>query len=96
MTTNRISPTIIAIGIALIASTNGSLHGAQARQSDSRAIPSVSADELLVDTNWYDSSTGALVPVDVETIVDDSLNRDSRWLPTTQRVKKFLLNDTRD
>ena len=42
----------------------------------------------LRDTSWFDSDSGELVPVYVKPVVDDSLNRDSRWLPKAKRVRK--------
>ena len=46
------------------------------------------ADNVVSDSAWYDSDTGSIVPVNVKPSVDDSLNRDSRWLPQAKKVKK--------
>ena len=46
------------------------------------------ADEVLSDTPWYDAESNSLVPVTVETQSDDSIHRDSRWLPKAERLAK--------
>ena len=46
------------------------------------------ADGALGDSVWYDADREAVVPVHARPIVDDSLNRDSRWLPQAQRVQQ--------
>ncbi len=46
------------------------------------------ADKALGDTSWYDSAVGEVLPIAVKPVVDDSLNRDSRWLPEAKRVVK--------
>jgi hypothetical protein len=45
-------------------------------------------DGALGDTVWYDAGSEKVVPVHVRPVVDDSLNRDSRWLPQAKRVKQ--------
>ncbi len=47
--------------------------------------PSVAAG-ALDDSDWYDSAGDSVVPIDVDPVVDDSMNRDSRWLPKAKRV----------
>lgn len=47
-----------------------------------------SPSESLSSSPWYDPSKGSIVPVDIDPRVDDSVNRDSRWLPQAQRVRK--------
>jgi hypothetical protein len=49
------------------------------------AAPSV-ASGALDDTDWYDADSGSLVPIEVDPVLDDSMNRDSRWLPKAKRV----------
>lgn len=49
------------------------------------AAPSVAAG-ALGDTDWYDADSGSVVPIEVDPVVDDSMNRDSRWLPKAKRV----------
>ncbi|TWU40331.1 hypothetical protein Q31b_36790 [Novipirellula aureliae] len=46
------------------------------------------ASDALGNTSWFDKSTGTIVPVQVETTVDDSANRSSRWLPKPPTPKK--------
>lgn len=47
-----------------------------------------SVDMPLSDSVWYDADSDSIVPVPVKPVVDDSVNRDSRWLPKPERVKK--------
>lgn len=46
-----------------------------------------SAESTVQDSVWYDSDKG-IVPIEVRPKVDDSLNRDSRWLPKPDKVAK--------
>ena len=43
--------------------------------------------DALRTTVWFDAEKNSLKPVDVEPRTDDSLNRNSRWLPKPPRVK---------
>ena len=52
--------------------------------TDSIASPSAGA---LQDTIWFDAERESIVPVAVKPREDDSLNRDSRWLPKPERVR---------
>ena len=45
-------------------------------------------DGSLSDSVWYDADRDEVIPVTVKPIVDDSLNRDSRWLPKAKRIKQ--------
>ncbi len=40
----------------------------------------------LGSTPWYDASSDSVIPVDVKPNVDDSVHRNSRWLPKAKRV----------
>lgn len=51
-------------------------------------------DRALGDTNWYDPELDRVVPIEVDPVVDDSINRSSRWLPKPERVKKAATNNT--
>ncbi|MAI71531.1 MAG: hypothetical protein CMM01_11530 [Rhodopirellula sp.] len=44
--------------------------------------------EALRTTVWFDAEQNSLKPVDVKPQTDDSLNRNSRWLPKPKPVKK--------
>ncbi len=46
------------------------------------------ADQAMSDTYWYDSDADQVLPIHVQPQVDDSLNRNSRWLPKAKRVRK--------
>ena len=50
--------------------------------------PPETGKPAIPDSVWYDSDNGGLKPVHVVPVADDSLNRDSRWLPKAKRVKK--------
>lgn len=45
-------------------------------------------DGVLNDTAWYDAESGQIVPIPVVPQTDDSMHRDSRWLPQAKRVAK--------
>jgi hypothetical protein len=55
---------------------------------------SEAVDSALGDSMWYDSDAGAIIPVKVESEIDDSDNRDSRWLPKAKRVRQSNANTT--
>ena len=44
------------------------------------------AADALTDTAWFDADNRSVRPVTVKPSVDDSQNRDSRWLPKAKRV----------
>ncbi len=50
--------------------------------------------EVLPDTVWLDSETGTLKPVPVTTSNQDSVNRNSRWLPEADKVRKTARPNT--
>lgn len=54
---------------------------------DSAKVESTIA-ESVGDTSWYDSETQQLRPVTVRERVEDAGNRNSRWLPKPERVRK--------
>jgi hypothetical protein len=58
-----------------------------AAAAQATATPSP-VDGALSDSVWYDAERGAVLPVHVKPVADDSLNRDSRWLPKPKRVKQ--------
>lgn len=45
-------------------------------------------DDLIPDSVWYDADQQSLIPIPVRPSVDDSPNRDSRWLPKPKGVTK--------
>ncbi len=45
------------------------------------------AEGALSSSPWYDPKQETVVPVTVETTVDDSVNRNSRWLPKPKRIQ---------
>ncbi|MGI9473465.1 MAG: DUF4129 domain-containing protein [Rubripirellula sp.] len=51
-------------------------------------------ESALGDAMWYDAEANSIGPVRVEPIIDDSLNRDSRWLPKAKRVKQSATGTT--
>lgn len=61
-------------------------------QDDRRLADTVPVDSALADSVWYDADQRAVVPVFVKPAVDDSLNRDSRWLPQAKRIKQRKTN----
>ncbi len=59
--------------------------------TDSLATP---ADQALGDTLWFDADSGEVVPVKLRPTVDDSLNRESRWLPNAKRIRQLPKSST--
>ncbi len=45
-------------------------------------------DDALPSTVWYDSESGSLVPITVNERIDDSVNRQSRWLPKPKKLAR--------
>ena len=43
---------------------------------------------VINDSEWYDSKSGEIKPIQVKTREDDSIHRESRWLPQAQAVPK--------
>ncbi|QEF99413.1 hypothetical protein Mal15_34770 [Stieleria maiorica] len=44
--------------------------------------------QSLDTTPWYDSESKQLVPIELKIRQDDSIHRDSRWLPKPKKVKQ--------
>ncbi|MGB7343961.1 MAG: DUF4129 domain-containing protein [Pirellulaceae bacterium] len=55
------------------------------------ATPSAKA---LSSTPWYNAESGSLVPVTVNARIDDSVNRQSRWLPKPKKLAKPAADKT--
>lgn len=54
----------------------------------------VDVRQSLSNAPWFDSETGEVVPVEVVPRVDDSIHRDSRWLPKPKKIKKTAQTQT--
>ncbi len=76
--------------IAIVMAFIGTIAASSSGQDNSAAsAPTKSfAQDALPSTNWYRPDEGTVVPVTVQTSVDDSVNRDSRWLPKPKQVAK--------
>lgn len=48
----------------------------------------------IASAPWYDAESGKIVPIAVEPRVDDSVNRDSRWLPKPKTIAKKANTNT--
>lgn len=48
--------------------------------------------ESMGNLPWYDAESGGVAPIEVEPRVDDSVNRDSRWLPEPPKPKTRQAN----
>ena len=60
-------------------------------QEPADAIPTASFQESLESMGslpWYDADAGTIEPVDVKPRVDDSTNRESRWIPKPKKPKE--------
>ena len=48
----------------------------------------LSPSRVLEGSVWFDTETGSIQPVTLVPVVDDSLNRNSRWLPKAKKIRK--------
>lgn len=62
--------------------------GVAAAQDVEGSTASSPVAETLGRTPWYDPAADSLVPVEVESQQDDSIHRDSRWLPKAERIRR--------
>ncbi len=58
---------------------------ADGQQTD--GVENSPVSDALRTTVWFDAEKNSLKPVDVQPQIDDSLNRNSRWLPKPPQVK---------
>ena len=49
---------------------------------------SSSASQAVEGSIWYDAEQGKIKPMVLESTTDDSMNRNSRWLPKADKVRK--------
>ncbi len=80
----RKSTGAIVVLLLLISCLSSSVALAQNDAAESVSRPSA---ETLRSTPWYDADEQRVIPVTVRPQADDSLNRDSRWLPKAERVR---------
>lgn len=64
------------------------LFGSLARGQQTESIDDSPIRGALSTTPWFDAEQNSLKPIAVEPQTDDSLNRDSRWLPKPPKLKK--------
>ncbi|KAA5543699.1 hypothetical protein FYK55_10925 [Roseiconus nitratireducens] len=60
----------------------------QSRAQDQPAEAGVDLRQSLSSAPWYDAQSETLRPVEVPIRRDDSVNRDSRWLPKPKKLAK--------
>ena len=75
--------TMACAGCLLIAVATGLLASRAHAASTPATEPAV--DHALDDSMWFDSSTSKIRPVKVSPATDDSLNRNSLWLPKPRK-----------
>ncbi len=88
--------TRLAIAIVFSASLLTATAGAQSTSSDQNSpaerssinVDAAAQDNPLDGSIWFDAQRGQVVPVTVQPQANDSLNRDSRWLPKPKRLKQ--------
>lgn len=54
--------------------------------------PTEPGQSILESVPWYDASSGSVRSVPVRSQTDDSVHRDSRWLPKPEKVQKQSAN----
>ncbi|WP_146525052.1 DUF4129 domain-containing protein [Novipirellula artificiosorum] len=59
-----------------------------ASQDASLDVPPDTENVSLPSTPWYDAQDQVLIPVELKSSIDDTENRDSRWLPKAKRLVK--------
>ncbi len=84
-------PSLLAGCLLLLSLASYNVSSAAVPQA---AVPQA-ADDLVTESldsmgslPWYDRESGQVNPVDVAPRLDDSVNRDSRWVPKPQKAKK--------
>ncbi|QDT10218.1 DUF4129 domain-containing protein [Planctomycetes bacterium K23_9] len=68
-----------------VATAQQSASTAPATTHTTESSPTANA---LQSTPWFDADAGTLIPVTVNERIDDSVNRNSRWLPKPPKVAK--------
>lgn len=58
----------------------------------SREAMETQAKQAIGEREWYDPETDRLVPLKVKTAADDSIHRDSRWLPKPKKIRQTPAN----
>lgn len=84
--------TLISLSIILAVAAVSSSQLVAASQAVESASPTANSptanqdQQVLSDSAWYDADAGKIIPVYVAPSNEDSVNRNSRWLPQAQRV----------
>ena len=86
---DRLGPVwrVVLTSLIAVLAVAGSATEGQA-QSDTGRGAGDSAEEFLGDLPWYDAEKGGIRSVPVVSRTDDSVNRDSRWLPKPKKLKQ--------
>ncbi|MEM0925163.1 MAG: hypothetical protein AAGJ83_03925, partial [Planctomycetota bacterium] len=58
-------------------------HSAVSAASDAEAVR-----ESISTTPWYDASSDSIIPVQLQPRLDDSVHRESRWLPKPKKLRE--------
>ncbi|KAA1258882.1 hypothetical protein LF1_14060 [Rubripirellula obstinata] len=74
----------VVAAVLCIAFFSVSLFASLGRADDA----SLAENVVVEDSIWYDADEGKIKPIVLQPSVDDSLNRDSRWLPKPEKVRK--------
>lgn len=77
----------VCILMAALAHRTPAADGSQGIASDVVQSPS---SDVLSDSVWYDGEVDRVVAVEVKTSQDDSIHRDSDWLPQAEPVPKSV------
>lgn len=74
----------VVAAVLCIALFSVSLFASLGKADDASLAKKVVVEESI----WYDADEGKIKPIVLQPSVDDSLNRDSRWLPKPEKVRK--------
>lgn len=77
----------IALSFVLLMS-NGNATFAQSASAPSAEALQDQAKQAVGKRAWYDPDADRLVPLKVKASADDSIHRDSRWLPKPKKVRQ--------
>jgi multisubunit Na+/H+ antiporter MnhG subunit len=78
----------ILFALALTAASEG-------QDSANAADEASPTSRALSTTPWFDGEQGKLIPFHIDPVNDDSLNRESRWLPKAKRVRQPVKNTSK-
>ena len=78
----------LCVGLMVIMSFASLTHSQEASSQEAGSDTSSHAQQAVEGSIWYDAERGKIKPIVLDPTTDDSMNRDSRWLPKADKVRK--------